>query len=126
MPKNFFLESIRHHLLRALERIRNMLPPAEREPWEKVSLTMEIRSGEVGTVVIYWTQPSPGEVIIKRNLFSLYTRGDLPKKQKVDDPVSRNEEIADEVITKIGSILNLSSPRQVGSRPNADQTRSAK
>ena len=126
MPKNFFLESVRHHLLRALERIRNGLPPAERGPWEEVSLTMEIRSGEVGTVVVYWTQPSPGEVIIKRNLFSLYTRGDLPKKQKVNDPVARNEEIADEVITKIGSILNLSFPRQVGSGLNAEQTRSAK
>lgn len=126
MPKNFFIESIRHHLLRALERMRNGLPPAERGPWEEVSLTMEIRSGEVGTVVVYWTQPSPGEVIIKRNLFSLYTRGDLPKKQKVNDPVARNEEIADEVITKIGSILNLSFPRQVGSRLNAEQTRSAK
>jgi hypothetical protein len=106
--------------------MRNGLPPAERGPWEEVSLTMEIRSGEVGTVVVYWTQPSPGEVIIKRNLFSLYTRGDLPKKQKVNDPVARNEEIADEVITKIGSILNLSFPRQVGSGLNAEQTRSAK
>ena len=126
MPKNFFIESIRHHLLRALERMRNAFPPAERGPLEEVSLTMEIRSGEVGTVVVYWTQPIPGEVIIKRNLFSLYTRGDLPKKQKVNDPVSRNKEIADEVITKIGSILNLSFPSKFGSGLNADQTRFAK
>lgn len=126
MPKNFFLESIRHHLLRALERIRNALPPAERGPWEEVSLTMEIRSGEVGTVVVFWTQPSLGEVVIKRNLFNLYARGDLPKKKQIDDPSSRNGRMADEVITRIGSVSDLSFPKQVDSQPNAEQTRPAK
>ena len=122
MPKNFVLESIRHHLLRALERTRKTAPLEHRQAWEEVSRTLDIKQGQTGTVVARWTKPREGSVIFGKNSLKLYQRADLPAKDPSHDPAQRNTETADTIAAQIGATLALPLPLKTDPQQDLEET----
>ena len=91
MPnKNLVTESIRHHVLRALERAA-----APVEVCREVSASLTLRAdGE--TLVAEWSHPCPGRVVVDRRTFRLYAHD-----RAATDPEGVNAGAADAVVAAI-------------------------
>lgn len=113
MPKNFVLESIRHHILRGLERVRQTAPVEELRAWEDVCRSFDVTREADGSLAATWTRPGSGRVPINRKKFALYQRGDLPGSLPGRDPAGMNAAAADAVVAEIGLLLGqaVSGPR---------------
>ena len=107
MPKNFVRESIRHHVLRALERTRRCASAQENATWDQVCATCDLVRREDGSLAVTWVRPRPGLVPVNRARFELYRRGDLPEKAPTEDPATSNEGAADAVAAAIATELGL-------------------
>jgi len=109
MPKNFVVESLRHHLLRGLERVRSDCPPEDQAAWEQVTDTLSIGKKTGEGLSVTWKLPIPGTLPLSRKAFMLYRRGDLAKEPPSQDPFHTNVEAADRVVSEIGSLLGLAT-----------------
>lgn len=95
MPnKNLVTESIRHHVLRALERAA-----ATADVCREVSPSLTFRTdGEA--LLGEWSRPKPGRVVVDRRTFRLYTHDG-----NAVDPEGVNARAADAVVTAIVEAL---------------------
>lgn len=107
MPKNLVRESIRHHVLLALTRVREAAPSEEFRAWEEVCQTFDITYAGDGSLLAVWSKPRPGQVPINRKTFEFYRRGDRPDSFPGDDPFAANLRAADAVVTQISVVLEL-------------------
>lgn len=96
-PKDLFVESVRHHLLRAVER-RASGPRAE--DWRRLADGLELRE-EGGGLRASWRSPAPGVLSVERARFRLYERG----AKAGGDPAADNRAAADEVAGRIAAEL---------------------
>lgn len=111
MPKDFSLESIRHLLLRALEKSREEAPREAREGWAGVAETLEISRGERASLVVRWALPRPGSLPVDPSGFKLYQRGDSVLLQSgAEDPAAANHRMADQVARQIGLQAGMAVP----------------
>lgn len=107
MPKNLRLESIRHHLLSALEEAGAGRTGRERDLWEQVSRSLQVSQDEQRQIIACWSEPRVGSVTIDRTAFKLYQRGDLPVSISRSDPSTANADAARRVVTEIGRSIEL-------------------
>jgi len=95
MPnKNAVVESIRHHLLRALERA------ARTSDWSiEVGESFDlVRDGDA--LHATWLRPMPGRLVVDRKTFQLYSHS-----RAAGDPAAANEMAADRVVAEIAAVI---------------------
>ena len=108
MPRNPALESIKHHLFRALERSINERNDRADPAWRAFFETVDVSFEPDDRVKVAWTRPEPRAVGFHRSVFHLYQRGDLGAAAK--DPSAANQMAADDIVRDIRSALGADGP----------------
>ena len=122
MPKDFTLESIRHLVLRALERARLAAPEEDRRTWGEISESLDFTRKESAALVAVWTRPRPGTLSVSARRFVLYQRGDASAKPATDDPASLNARAADQVVAEIAALVGVAAPNFSDPRLLSEET----
>ena len=114
MPKNFAVESIRHHVLRAIERAAQSCGDEHRAGWRALSGSLQVGRTPDGRMELSWSAPSPGSVIVEPKCFTLYRRGDLGLNVATDDPAGNNAAAADRIAAEMSRNAGLPLARTTG------------
>ena len=105
MPKHLAFESIRHHLLRGIERRHAVLDATDAAKLALAAASLVVRRGEAADqIVASWSTPATAEVAFRRSRFVLYKRGDLPRLD-ADDPYEANVAAADTIVDQMLDVL---------------------
>lgn len=107
MPKNFTVESVRHHVLRAIERAAQSCAEEHRAGWQALSGNLQMGRTPDGRMELSWSAPRPGSITVEPKCFTLYRRGDLGQDTATDDPVGKNAAAADQVAAEMGRQAGL-------------------
>ena len=105
MPKHMAFESIRHHLLRAIERRQDVLDATDAARLTQAALSLEVRRGASADIIVAsWSEPGVAEITFPRSRFVLYKRGDVPRADS-SDPYEPNVAAADTIIDEMVHLL---------------------
>ena len=105
MPKHMAFESIRHHLLRAIERRHAILDAKDATRLERAAASLVVRrGGAADQIVASWSRPVVAEITFPRSRFVLYRRGDLPTLD-FGDPYEANVTAADTIVDEMLDLL---------------------
>lgn len=105
MPKHMAFESIRHHLLRAIERRHAVLDATDAATLAQAAASLVVRrGGAADQIVASWSAPALAELTFPRNRFVLYKRGDLPGLES-SDPYEANLTAADTIVDDMLGVL---------------------
>lgn len=120
MPKHMAFESIRHHLLRAIERRCAGLEATDVSRLADAAASLVVRRGRTADqIVASWSRPVAAEIPFPRSRFVLYRRGDLPQPDP-GDPYEANVAAADGIVDEMLGMLGCRPPSADASRLQAE------
>lgn len=122
MPKNIVLESIKHHLYRALERSTEGANDRSHPTWRHFYETVSVSLEKDGQVKISWVKPEPKTLSFDRDKFVLYRRGDMTSAPMADDPKVINQKTADDIVSNIRQELGLKTESSLNDLLQREQT----
>jgi ubiquinone/menaquinone biosynthesis C-methylase UbiE len=107
VPKDFALESIRHLLLRSMERARNRATLGARDDWADLAASLEMARIDRVRLKASWSRPRAGELAVSPSDFVLYQRGDTPRSVSGGDPSGANSHAADRIALEIAGLAGI-------------------
>lgn len=115
MGKDQKLESLRHHLFRALELQSASAGRAGGGPWQEVSASLSVHRLTGGQFEVSWTRPMNGAVTVEANYLRLYSRN-----EGGDSSEKLNRQRILSLVMEIGAEAQIEVPGAGGRESSGD------